>query len=261
MLAEELVRAVHASTGHDRERAAGQLALAYRAADGVAFKYGYVDLSARLIELMRWAADQSGDELVVAAAAYVRTEIFFADRNLGPALKALEAAEARIQSTATSDSAAAYGSLHMRAAVVAARSGKPGAARDHLREAKEAAGLVREGVYHGTAFGRSSVRIHEVAVAVELGDGDAAVRAAGNWEPPLQLPAERRSHYYIDLARAQLWTGRRQEAFTSLQHARRIAPQHTREHPQVREMLTTLLRLQRASRDSLPGFASWARVI
>ncbi|WP_424528867.1 helix-turn-helix domain-containing protein [Sphaerisporangium viridialbum] len=259
-LLEDLTRALHTHSMRDRERVAALLSLAYRSADGLAFKYGYLDLSARVIELMRRAADDSGNELIAAAAAYVRTEVFFADHNLEPALRALDLAAARLTPTSSEEAAAAYGSLHMRAAVVAGRAGKRETAWDHLREAKEVALMVREGVYNGTAFGTSSVRIHEVAVATELGEGERAIRAAGTWTPPDKLPRERRSHYYIDLARAQLWTGRREDAFTSLQLARRIAPQHTREHPHVREALTTLLRLQRASQESLLAFAGWARV-
>ena len=94
-------------------------------------------------------------------------------------------------------------------------------------------------------------------MAVERGDGGAAVQQAAGWVPPLQLPAERRSHYYIDLARAQLWVGHRDKALTCLQTARDIAPQHVREHPQVRQTLATLLRLRRTCPDTLRTFARW----
>ncbi|WP_173130496.1 hypothetical protein [Kibdelosporangium persicum] len=63
---------------------AALLTLALRAADGVAFKYGYVDLPARLIDLMRSAAQLAEDPLLLAAVAYVRTETFFATGHLTP---------------------------------------------------------------------------------------------------------------------------------------------------------------------------------
>lgn len=75
------------------------------------------------------------------------------------------------------------------------------------------------------------------------------------------LPAERRSHYYVDLSRAQLWLGMRDEAFASLRTARQIAPQHVREHPFVRDALVTLLRLHVSPPHPLVAYAEWTRAI
>lgn len=211
---------------------------------------------------MRWAAGLSGDPVLAATAAYVRTEIFFGSGNLAPGLRALEAATDEMPSPATAAAQAALGALHMRAAVVAARLLEdPGRVNDHLRDARRLADQVAEGIYTGTAFGPASMRIHEVSVTVELGDGARAVQVAGSWAPPQELPAERRSHYYIDLSRAQLWVGLRDEAFQSLHTARQIAPQHVREHPYVRDTLLTLLRLHLAPAQTLVSYAEWARAI
>jgi hypothetical protein len=60
------------------------------------------------------------------------------------------------------------GALTMRAAVLAARAGMPGEAADRIAEAQATARHVPEGVYHGTAFGPGSVRVHELALAVGL---------------------------------------------------------------------------------------------
>lgn len=260
-LLPELSRAVHQYTGHDREQVAGLLAQAYRAADGIAYKYGYLDLSARLVELMRWAAGRTADHLLIASTAYVRTETFFATGNLDAALRTLETAASVLRADASVAERATLGSLHMRAAVVAGRSSDSEAARDHLHEAHALAEHVPEGVYCGTAFGPASVRIHEVAVAVELGDAARAIRHAAGWSPPRQLPAERRSHYLIDLARAQLWIGQPGRALATLQAARHIAPQHVREHPRVHATLSTLLRSRRGSQEDLVRFATWAQIV
>jgi len=61
----------------------------------------------------------------------------------------------------------------------------------------------------------------------------------------------------IELARAQLWQGKRDDAFESLRVARRAAPQHTREHPWAREDTATLRRLRRSDADDLSAFAEW----
>jgi hypothetical protein len=54
-LIRELTAVAMASTGHQQEQAYGLLALAYRAADAIADKHGYRDMSARAVELTRWA--------------------------------------------------------------------------------------------------------------------------------------------------------------------------------------------------------------
>ena len=257
----ELGRAVQQFTGAEHIEAARLLASVYRSADAVVYKYTYCDLSARTVELMRWAAARAEDPVLDATASYVRMETFFSSRQeeaLFTGLRMLQDAIDRAPSPDDQQTRAAVGALHMRAAVVAGRMRDAPTARTHLADAKELAGSVREGIYLGTAFGPSSFRVHEVAVAVELNDGPAVLTAAREWKPPPDLPAERRSHYYIDVARAQLWQNLGADAFESLRVARRIAPQHVREHPQVRETLRSLVRSQRSDREELLGFAEWA---
>ncbi|AXB46069.1 MULTISPECIES: helix-turn-helix domain-containing protein [Pseudonocardiaceae] len=257
-LIAELARAGQLGDAAGQRHAAALLTLALRAADGVAFKFGYLDLSARLIDLMRSAAQIAEDPLLLAAVAYVRTETFFATGDLDTAARALELAADHVPDLGTTSSLAAFGALHMRAAVVAGRAGKADLAADHLREARRAAGSVPEGIYVGTAFGPASLRIHELAVAVELRDPLGIERAA-SWRPPDELPAERRSHYFIDLARAQLTLGRHEDAHLCLQAARQAAPEHTRTHPQVRQSLSSLLRTHSAPSAGLLDLAAWAR--
>jgi transcriptional regulator with XRE-family HTH domain len=257
-LIAELARAGQLGDTAGRRHAAALLTLALRAADGVAFKFGYLDLSARLIDLMRSVAQIAEDPLLLAAVAYVRTETFFATGDLDTAARTLETAAEQVPTLDTASSAAAFGALHMRAAVVAGRAGKAELATDHLREARRAAANVPEGVYQGTAFGPASLRIHELAVAVELLDPLGIERAA-SWHPPGELPAERRSHYYIDLARAQLALGHHEDAYVCLHAARKAAPEHARTHPQVRQSLSTLLRTHSAPSSGLLDLAAWAR--
>ncbi len=254
-----LIRAVHTYAGAERAQAAVLLAEGARAADAVAYKGGFHDLSARLVDVMRWSADVSENSTLVATAAYVRTETFLASRSLASGLRALDLAIDAAPPSRSQADHAALGALHMRAAVVAARLLRDReVVGDHMRAASRQADQVREGVYHGTAFGPASLRVHQVAVAVELGDGHGAARIAGEWAPPPDLPAERRSHYFIDLARAQLWIGQREQAFRSLCVARQVAPQHVRVHPHVREVLLTLVRLHRRPPEALTRFAEWA---
>lgn len=261
-LLSELLRARHSARLADHRRIAHLLTAAYRAADGLAFKYGYVDLSARLVDLMGATATEADDPLLLASVAYVRTETFFATGDLDTAMRALVLASDGIGPGAAADvaGAATYGSLHMRAGVVAARAGLLDQANDHLAEARRVAIKVPESVYYGTAFGPSSVRIHDVAVAVELGDSPTAVERANNWQPPRELPAERRSHYYIDLAKAHLDIGRYDDAYGALRAARQIAPQHTRAHPRVRQSLARLARTSLGKNPDVVNYANWVRL-
>ncbi|MEU7400021.1 helix-turn-helix transcriptional regulator [Streptomyces sp. NPDC044948] len=255
----EALGALHHTTGADKLRAAHLVATAARSADAVAYKFGARDLSARLVELMRWAAGQTDDRIAQATTAYVRTETFFAARAHVPGLRALEQAIEASPSPLSHASVAARGALHMRAAVIAGRAGDEDAATLHLDEAQTLGDTVPEAAYDGTQFGPDSVRAHEVSVAVSLGHDhlQRALTVADEWTPPDTLPAERQSGFWIELARAQVWAGRPDDAFESLKVARFIAPQHTREHPWARESAATIRRLKRADAESLTSFAEW----
>ncbi|WP_431983170.1 helix-turn-helix domain-containing protein [Streptomyces qinglanensis] len=262
-LLEELARALDAARGADRLEVARLLVAAYRTADAVAYKFSYRDLSARLVELMRWAAPAAEDPLLDAAVAYVRTETFFAAQAHEPGLRALETALDAAPRTSGAPEVAARGTLHMRAAVIAGRAGREDTATMHIGEARRCADAVPEKVYYGTAFGPSSVRAHEVSLAVSLGGRhlQRALDIAHEWAPPRDLPAERRSGFYIEVGRAQLWAGLVDDAFESLKVARRIAPQHARDHRWVREDIATLRRLKRADREDLSNYADWCRAV
>ncbi|MGW5737031.1 MULTISPECIES: helix-turn-helix domain-containing protein [Streptomyces] len=253
----DALAAFHTAT--DRRAAARLVVGAARSADAVAYKYGARDLSARLVELMRWAAPHAEDPLLSASVAYVRTETFFTARAHAAGARALEAAVDAAPAPGNADAAAARGSLHMRAAVIAGRDGNADGADLHLAEARKLSKHVREDTYLGTAFGPESVLIHEVSVAVSLGSDHVgrALTIAREWAPSSDLPAERRSGFWIELARAQLWARRFDDAFESLKVARLIAPQHTREHPWARETSATLTRLKRSDEESLHHFAEW----
>ncbi|ADI07846.1 hypothetical protein SBI_04726 [Streptomyces bingchenggensis BCW-1] len=84
----ELTRAFHLTPAKERAETASLLVSALRTADAVAYKYGARDLSARLVDLMRWAVPYASDPLLDATVAYVRTETFFAARAHVPGLRA-----------------------------------------------------------------------------------------------------------------------------------------------------------------------------
>lgn len=239
-LISELTRAAFSAAGSARSELMSLLAQAYRAADAIADKFGFSDLSARTIELMRWAAGESGDDVTIGTASYVRAETFFATQQFGYGRQMLETAATELQLRSAYTQRAVYGALHMRAAVAAARNQHSSRANDHLVEASEVARHVPDGLYAGTAFGPSSVRIHRLTLALDLDDLGTAFALAAGWAPPETVPAERRSHYYIDVARAQHRAGRAAEALDALSVARELAPEHVRVHAQANAVTAAL---------------------
>ena len=258
-LLDELHRAQLTYVGARHESNAALLTQVYRAADALADKFGHHDLSARIITMMISTAQATSDPAIIATIQYVRGELFFHNGRpeLGRAL--LEKAAADVSSCSTQTGRAAYGALHMRAAVLAGLAQRPSQAWDHLEEANDHAREVPEGEYHGTAFGPASVRIHKVTFALDSGDPDAALRAADDWTPPTTVPSERRSHFYIDLARAHAQTGSPAQAVDALLQARAAAPEHTRIHPHVHQVLA-MLRPQASTDNRLHEYARWATV-
>jgi hypothetical protein len=256
-LITSLTGAAFSGSGHEREHAFGLLAFAYRAADAIADKHGHHDMSARATDLVRWAAARSADPLLNQMSAYVRAELFFNGQHARSGLRLLDAATGPMPHSGRSAALAAHGALRMRSAVLAARAGMPDEAADRLTEARAAAQHLPDGVYHGTAFGPASVRVHELALAVEGHDIGHAVKLSSQWEPPLTLPAERRSHFYIEAARAHSWAGNQEQAVSALWQARRVAPQHTRFNQAVSDTVTALIRRSRKPSPQLHQFANW----
>ncbi|MEU9891425.1 hypothetical protein AB0H21_38505, partial [Sphaerisporangium sp. NPDC051011] len=77
---------------------------------------------------------------------------------------------------------------------------------------------------------------------------------------PNGYPAARAGHYWVDRARAEVWTARHAEAMESLETARRVASDQTRYHPSVHETVAALLRAKAKAPDSLIKFAQWCGV-
>ncbi|MGH4008627.1 MAG: helix-turn-helix domain-containing protein [Pseudonocardiaceae bacterium] len=263
-LITELTAATHTTTGDQQAEAFALLVEAYAAANQVAYKLGYEDLSNQLVDRIRWAAGHTGDPLIGNLAdwmyaGYLRTLGFYrpALGVLHNAWRTLDLSTGRM----TPRQLSMYGSLHLQAAMVEARAGHPDDTRTHLTEAADAAGLLRVDTDHfQLAFGPSNTAIYRVATAVELGDGTRAVTEAATIRLPSSVPVERSAHHYLDLSRAWLWHGNREQALRSLLKAERLAPQQTRIHPMARETVRVLLRQDRRRSDSLSGLAKRVHV-
>lgn len=265
-LLDELGAAVHNADDGDRAALFGLLAEAYSGASVIASLLGYLDLRSRIVERIRWASEQSGDPLRLHRVRWQRSASLMADGAYGQGLRLMDQIRADLGDglpAMDGPAMSVYGSAHLRSAVLAARAAKtsgPGYVQQawaHIDAARQvAARMGKDRNDYGLAFGPSNVAQHEVAVAVELEDGEEAVRRARSVRLGPSVPAVRRGHHFIDLARGHMMAGDYAGSLRCLQQARQIAPQQTRHHPMVRET-TLALAAARRGREDLSLFASW----
>jgi hypothetical protein len=95
----------------------------------------------------------------------------------------------------------------------------------------------------GAIFGPTNVAIHGVQVAVELGNGHAAVQRAKRVDAD-RLPAsllERRSQFLIDVAHGHVLEQHDAEAVVTLERAEQTAPEEARFSHEVHDLVRTML--------------------
>jgi transcriptional regulator with XRE-family HTH domain len=265
-LLDELGAAVHAAHEDDRAALFGLLAEAYSGVSAIANLLGYLDLRSQVVDRIRWASELSGDPLRVQRVRWQRTASLMAVGAYAQALTLMDQVRAELGddlSGMDGPTLSVYGSAHLRSAILAARAARtlgPGYTQEawaHIDQAREVAdhmGIDRND--YGLAFGPSNVAQHEVAVAVELEDGEEAMRRSRTVSLGPSVPPVRRGHHYIDLARGHVMAGDHAGGLRCLEQARRIAPQQTRHHPMVRETVLAIAAARRG-REELSSFASW----
>lgn len=259
LLADLYVTAQSATSDRDRENAHRMLATVYGAAVICLHRLGSA-LTGQAAERAASAAQRSGDPLL-AALSDAEVGLPLMHRGAyGPAERITERARRSISDLPAQDDAFSIrGYLHLRSAILAARSGSRQTSDAHLAEARDCAARLPElSDLYDTAFCSANVTIHSVAAAVELGDGTTAVSRDAPLPP--KTMTSRLGHHHVDMARAWLLHGDRDKAFGSLRKAREVAPQLTRYHPQVSETLAILAESDKRRTDSLSGFARWAGV-
>lgn len=192
-------------------------------------------------------AGRSRDPLLVAEGAFRLTLVFQGAGQFDQARQAAQTAKTALESLVEQglpEALSLYGALSLQLAVVAARTDRAGDARQYLADARQVAQRLGEdrNDYH-TEFGPTNVKIHEVAVAVALGDAGEALRIASGTDSS-HLSVERRARLLIDVARA--WTQRRnpERALDALEEAERISPEQVRPHRGVHIVVRDLLQMQ-----------------
>lgn len=265
-LLDDLSIAVHNAPAEQQPRLYALLAEAYSGASSIANLLGLLDLRDRVVDRIDTASQKGDEPLRPYRVRWQRSASLMAASSYQTALSLMD----RTRRDLGDDPAAMdlptmslYGSLHLRSAILSARAAKtegPARARqawEHIDAAREVAdvmGTDRDDM--GLAFGPSNVAQHGVSVAVELEEGAEAVKRGRAARLGATVPASRRGHFYIDLARGYYLNGDHHGALRALQQARRIAPQQVRHHPMVRETALAIAANSRGSED-LTALLSW----
>lgn len=235
------------------------LAEVYYATRQFTHKAGYSDLTSLLADRYEWAAAQAGDPHLMSLADVLRAGDLDAAGDYRGARSVIAGTVERFDlNPASPQDLSVWGWLHLMSAYMAAHAKDEAATWGHYAEAQEVArqlGVDRDD--YRLAFGPTNVGIWGTSLGIELMDSAEALYRAEkvvltDWTPP-----ERAGHHYIDLARAQLLHGRRDEALQSLQLARTITPQQVRYHPLARDVVLTLAQAERRSSSTLRGMAAW----
>lgn len=244
-------------------RACVAKARAYHAAAGVLSKLGEAAAAWVAVDRAIHAAEEADDPLLMAEGAFRLSIVFQAARRFDLAMQAAASAAEAIASLTTNGDPAAvamHGALYLQLAVAASRLNDGDAAYRYLDTARrDGERLGEDRNDYNTEFGPTNVLLHEVAVAVELGDAGRGLRVAARADAG-RLSAERRARLLIETARAHAQLRESAAVVASLQEAMQIAPEQVEASSQVRELVSDLVRPGRGTSAEVQQLASRLKV-
>ncbi|MFE5565077.1 hypothetical protein ACFQ68_08800 [Amycolatopsis japonica] len=247
----------------DSTRALAQNACGYVAAAKLATKLGSGSLAWLAADRANSAALGSGKPELVGIARYQVACALLLNGHLDDAQNLVEETMEDLPAANTVDDERARvsvrGALLLLAAVMAARSGAGQNARELLRRARGPAGdLEGEGNALWTGFGPTNVAIHELSVAVHLGDAKTAYELGSAIDTD-RLPdvlIGRRSQVHLDLGRAAMRAADDGLAVLHLLEAERVAKQAVSRNASARDTIRVLLGRER--HNATPGLRALA---
>jgi tetratricopeptide (TPR) repeat protein len=246
-LVPDLETAVRTVSEAQRAEAYELMATTYQACSAALAKLGEPEAAWIAADRAMAAAERAGNPMLVAAGAFRLVFVFLAARHYDQAEETARTASEALQARANQgepDAVSLWGALTLQRAVIASRVSEADSAYSHLEHAAQAAGRLGEGRNdYNTEFGPANVTLHEIAVAVELGDAGRALRAAATVDAG-GLSAERRARMLVDVARAHAQRRQVGEAVAALRRAEDIASEMVRGHELVRQLVSDLLTMQ-----------------
>ena len=241
-LIPRLEAASRAVAGESRRAVSALLARTYHVCSAIMVKIGELPAAWVAADRAASAAEQSGNLVLMGESAFRQTLMFQAARQYDQAEQttrtAIKALAPLVDEQAADPGALSVaGVLHLQLAVIAARRNERDKAFAELSAARLLADrLGQDRNEYNTEFGPTNVALHEVAVAVDLGDADAAIAVIEGIDASA-LSLERQGRLLIDVTRARLARGEYEEAIRAILEAETIAPEQTAGHRLVRNLL------------------------
>jgi transcriptional regulator with XRE-family HTH domain len=246
-LVPDLETAARAVPESQRAEVFELMATTYQACSAALAKLGEPEAAWIAADRAMAAAERAGNPMLVAAGAFRLVFVFLAARHFDQAEETAHTAADALRLLAEQGDPQAmslWGALTLQRALIASRVNDSDAAYSHLEQARLMAGRLGEGRNDfNTEFGPANVGLHEIAVAVELGDAGRALHAAATVDTS-GLSAERRARMLIDVARAHAQRRQVSEAVAALKEAEDITPEQVRAHEVVRKLVSDLLTMQ-----------------
>jgi hypothetical protein len=223
--------------GDARLRACALSADAYHVTAGFLLKADDQGLAHLAADRSMSAALASQDPLTVGASARIVTHTLMNSGQVAAAISTARNHSVRLDREAgerTPEFLSVYGSILLRGAIAAAQHDERDTAHEMLGEAADAARrLGTDANLRGTAFGPVNAQLHQVNVAVTLGDAGTAVDLARRIDLAAITVTERKASLLIDVARAFFQWGRYEQAYAALRAAEQTAPEEVAARPAV----------------------------
>ncbi len=262
VLLEELFRA-SAATPSETAELQGLIAETLHSGSILLRRLGYVDLAWIAVQQARGAAVHSEDPLLPVANDWHLTELYMRNGNAPRALRVGEEAIRQLEAEHLSGepsprALSLLGTLHLIRSMTAAQNVDRQEVDEALNSAAQAAernGRDRDD--YQSQFGPANVAIFGVATAVEMGDGNLAVRRAKRVDADAIPSRERQARYLIDVARAYSQIGKDAAALQIIIEAHKRAPEYVGNHVMGREVVAKLL--ERERRSITPGLRTLAK--
>ena len=243
-----------------RREAERWLALAYHAAAATLGKVGESELGWIASDRGLAAAEASEDRAVVASLLRSVAHSMMSNGRYSAAADVVSRATDRLTRGEQADDPTWWsllGSLYLVGAMAAARADQAGEARTFLARARQAGAALGHDANHAwTAFGPTNVAVHDVSVALEVGDLQVALHLAPKVDGR-GLPVERRVRHLLEVARVYHLANRPDDAVNVLLQAEQDSAEQVRYHYIARELVTTWMR-DRGTRQ-LPAVDGLAR--